>query len=352
MRILLTNDDGMNARGLSCSKPSRATSATTSGSWRPTEEQSGAGHSLTLTTPVRLRQHDERRFSVTGTPTDAVMLALAHVMKDSPPDVILSGINRGANLAEDVTYSGTVSAAMEGALAGVRSIALSQAYSREGMGDTVPFAAAEAWAERVIAPLLQFETGPSTLINVNFPALPPDEVKGIRVCRQGIRDYGRLVSCSAPTRGDMIITGSGWDRWSRRQGHSTDLEAIADGYVSVSPLHLDLTHDPVAGVAQAPPRVRSVAFATTSRARGVLPVAECLVDDASHVEVAWRHGHWRARLKRRGIWPAAAAKADRLMLDIGRPRHEALHQGLGESAMAARLRQRSQEELVGKHART
>ena len=86
----------------------------------PTEEQSGAGHSLTLTTPVRLRKHDERRFSVTGTPTDAVMLALAHVMKDSPPDVILSGINRGANLAEDVTYSGTVSAAMEGALAGVR----------------------------------------------------------------------------------------------------------------------------------------------------------------------------------------------------------------------------------------
>src|SRR5690348_18494931 len=84
------------------------------------------------------------------------MLALAHIMKDSPPDVILSGINRGANLAEDVTYSGTVSAAMEGALAGVRSVALSQAYSREGMGDTVPFAAAEAWAERVLGPLLDF----------------------------------------------------------------------------------------------------------------------------------------------------------------------------------------------------
>ena len=118
---------------------------------------------------MRLRRHGERRFSVTGTPTDAVMLALAHVMKDNPPDVILSGINRGANLAEDVTYSGTVSAAMEGALAGVRSIALSQAYSREGMGDTVPFAAAEAWAERVLAPLLEFDMAPRHPGQRQFP---------------------------------------------------------------------------------------------------------------------------------------------------------------------------------------
>ncbi|MEA3059708.1 MAG: 5/3-nucleotidase, partial [Sphingomonadales bacterium] len=120
MRILITNDDGVNARGLRLLET--AARRFTDDIWvvAPSEEQSGAGHSLTLTEPVRLRRHDERRFSVTGTPTDAVMLALAHVMKDSPPDVILSGINRGANLAEDVTYSGTVSAAMEGALAGVR----------------------------------------------------------------------------------------------------------------------------------------------------------------------------------------------------------------------------------------
>src|SRR5678816_888109 len=192
MRILLTNDDGINARGLDLLES--VAQAFSEDIWvvAPTEEQSGAGHSLTLTEPVRLRKHDNRRFSVTGTPTDAVMLALAHIMKDSPPDLILSGINRGANLGEDVTYSGTVSAAMEGALAGVPSIALSQSYSREGMGDTVPFAAAEGWAERVLAPLLQFQMEPRTLINVNFPAMPPDEVKGIRVCRQGLRDYGRL----------------------------------------------------------------------------------------------------------------------------------------------------------------
>src|SRR5690242_19313089 len=244
MRILLTNDDGINARGLKLLEAVARKLADDIWIIAPTEEQSGAGHSLTLTTPVRLRRHDERRFSVTGTPTDAVMLALAHIMKDSPPDVILSGINRGANLAEDVTDSGTVSAEMEGALAGVRSVALSQAYSREGMGVTVPFAASDAGPERFIAPLLNFPTDAGTLVNVNFPALPPEEVKGIRVCHQGLRDYGRLriVQRTDPRGYDYYWFGLG--PMLQTPGHSTDLEAIADGYVSVSPLHLDLTHDP------------------------------------------------------------------------------------------------------------
>ncbi len=243
MRILLTNDDGVNARGLALLESIAARLSDEVWIVAPAEEQSGAGHSLTLTQPVRLRRHGERRFSVTGTPTDAVMLALAHVMKDSPPDVILSGINRGANLAEDVTYSGTVSAAMEGALAGVRSIALSQSYSREGMGDTVPFAAAEAWAEDVLAPLLQFDVAPGTLVNINFPALPAEDVRGVRVCRQGIRDYGRLriVQRTDPRGYEYYWFGLG--PMVQTPGHSTDLEAIADGYVSVTPLHLDLTHD-------------------------------------------------------------------------------------------------------------
>jgi len=244
VRILLTNDDGVNARGLKFLEIAARRLSDDIWIVAPTEEQSGAGHSLTLTQPVRLRRHDDRRFSVTGTPTDAVMLALAHVMKDDPPDLILSGINRGANLAEDVTYSGTVSAAMEGALAGVRSIALSQAYSREGMGDTVPFAAAEAWAERVLAPIVAFETPPGALINVNFPALPADQVRGIRVCRQGLRDYGRLriVQRTDPRGYDYYWFGLG--PMVQTPGHSTDLEAIEEGYVTVTPLHLDLTHDP------------------------------------------------------------------------------------------------------------
>src|ERR1044071_8518136 len=187
MRILLTNDDGVNATGLKVLE--NIARAFSDDIWivAPTEEQSGAGHSLTLTRPVRLRKLGERRFCVTATPTDAVMMGLAHILKDGQPDLILSGVNRGANLGEDVTYSGTCSAAMEGALAGIPSIALSPSYAKEGMGDTVPFAAAEAWAERVLAPLIAAPFAPRTLVNVNFPALPPDQVKGIRVVRQGLR---------------------------------------------------------------------------------------------------------------------------------------------------------------------
>ena len=126
MRILLTNDDGYHAPGLKVLEAIAATLSDDIWVVAPADEQSGAGHSLTLSRPIRVRKHGEKRYAVAGTPTDAVMMALAKIMKDSPPDLILSGVNRGANLAEDVTYSGTVSAAMEGALAGVRSIALSQ----------------------------------------------------------------------------------------------------------------------------------------------------------------------------------------------------------------------------------
>ena len=244
MRILLTNDDGVNATGLKVLETiARAFSDDV---WivAPTEEQSGAGHSLTLTVPVRVRRLGERRFCVTGTPTDAVMMGLAEIMKDAPPDLILSGVNRGANLGEDVTYSGTVSAAMEGALAGIPSIALSQCYARQGMGDTVPFAAAEAWAERVLRPLIAEPMAARTLVNVNFPALPPAEVRGVKVARQGLRDYGRLqiVHRTDPRGYDYYWFALG--PMIETPGHSTDLEAVADGFVSVTPLHLDLTHEP------------------------------------------------------------------------------------------------------------
>lgn len=244
MRILLTNDDGVNAPGLELLE--EIARGFTDDLWivAPAEEQSGTGHSLTLTRPVRLRRLGEKKFAVAGTPTDAVLMALFHLMPDERPDLIISGINRGANLAEDVTYSGTVSAAMEGALAGVRSIALSQVYAREGMGDTVPFAAAAHWAPRVLAQLLDAPHEPGTLVNVNFPALAPEEVKGIRVVRQGIRDYGRtrIVQRTDPRGYSYFWFGLGPS--IETPGHSTDLEAIADGHVSVTPLHLDLTHEP------------------------------------------------------------------------------------------------------------
>ncbi|WP_157217040.1 5'/3'-nucleotidase SurE [Flavisphingomonas formosensis] len=248
MRILLTNDDGVHAPGLAVLETIARTLSDDIWIVAPSEEQSGAGHSLTLTRPVRLRRHDERRFSVTGTPTDSVMMALGMILKDNPPDLILSGVNRGGNLGEDVTYSGTVSAAMEGALAGVRSIALSQDYPREGMGDSVPFSAAEVWGAKVLAPLLEAPLAPRTLVNVNFPALPAAEVRGIRVVSQGLRDYGRgtIVKGTDPRGYDYYWFGLG--PMLHTPAHSTDLEAIADGYVSVTPLHLDLTHSPTLGL--------------------------------------------------------------------------------------------------------
>lgn len=242
MRILLTNDDGIHAPGLEVLE--RIARQFSDDIWicAPAEEQSGAGHSLTLSRPVRLRQHDERRFSVSGTPTDSVMMALRKVM-DTPPDVILSGVNRGANLGDDVTYSGTVSAAIEGALAGIRSIALSQVYATEGMGDAVPFAAAEQWGVKVLAPLLDLPLPERTLVNVNFPALPPEQIKGIRAVRQGFHDYARgsIVEGMDP-RGYRYFW-FGLHGIEHTLGHATDLEAIADGYIAVTPLQLDLTHD-------------------------------------------------------------------------------------------------------------
>ncbi|MGQ0558998.1 MAG: 5'/3'-nucleotidase SurE [Sphingosinicella sp.] len=243
MRVLLTNDDGVNATGLKLLET--IARGFTEDIWivAPVEERSGAGHSLTLTVPLRLRQLGERRYCVTGTPTDAVMLAIAWVMKDNPPDLILSGVNRGANLGEDVTYSGTVSAAMEGALAGIPSIALSQVYAAEGMGDTVPFAAAEAWADEVLRPLLAAPLAPHTLINVNFPAMPPSEIKGVRVVRQGMRDYGRLRIVQRRDPRGYDYYWFGLRPVLQTPGHATDLEAIADGFVTVTPLHLDMTHE-------------------------------------------------------------------------------------------------------------
>jgi 5'-nucleotidase len=190
MRILLTNDDGVAAPGLKVLETLARKFSDDVWIVAPADENSGAGHSLTLSRPVRVREHGPKHYSVAGTPTDAVMMAVGVIMKDHKPDLILSGINRGANLGDDVTYSGTVSAAMEGTLAGIRSIALSQVYSKEGMGDTVPFAAAEEWGERVIAPLLTMDFAPRTLVNINFPALEPKEVKGIRSVRLNREGHG------------------------------------------------------------------------------------------------------------------------------------------------------------------
>ncbi|MBC2663208.1 5'/3'-nucleotidase SurE [Novosphingobium flavum] len=242
MRILLTNDDGINAPGLTVLE--RIARQFSDDVWicAPAEEQSGAGHSLTLTKPVRLRQHAERRFSVSGTPTDAVTMALRKVMPQAP-DLILSGVNRGANLGDDVTYSGTVAAAMEGTLAGIPSIALSQVYTKEGVGNNVRFDAAEDWGARAIAPLLETPFAARTLININFPPLPAAEVRGIKAVRQGFHDYARGSLVEAVDPRGFPYFWFGLHGIEHTPGHDTDLEAIAEGFVTVTPLQLDLTHE-------------------------------------------------------------------------------------------------------------
>ena len=250
MRILLTNDDGIHAPGLKVLEAIARQFSDDIWIVAPAEEQSGAGHSLTLTSPVRLRQYDERRFAVAGTPTDSVTMGLRKIMP-AAPDVILSGVNRGANLGDDVTYSGTVAAAIEGALAGIRSIALSQVYAKEGIGDAVPFEAATGWGAKVVAPLLDAPFAPRTLMNVNFPPCVPGAVTGVRVVPHGRRKIGDALCQRMDPRGrayywigpltevDVVAP-------------DTDLGVLSEGGISVTPLHLDLTHGPtVASLRQA-----------------------------------------------------------------------------------------------------
>ncbi len=238
MRILLTNDDGIHAPGLTVLEEIARELSDDVWVCAPAEEQSGAGHSLTLHHPVRLREHGERRFSVTGTPTDSVNLALRKLFAERKPDLVLSGVNAGENLGDDITYSGTISAAMEAALAGIPAIGLSQAYRDTNFG----FDAARHWGAKVLAPLIDVQMARRTLVNVNFPALAADNVKGIRVVRQGFHDYerGSLAEGTDP-RGRKYYW-FGLQDSEHTLDHGTDLEAVEDGYIAVTPLQLDLTH--------------------------------------------------------------------------------------------------------------
>jgi 5'-nucleotidase len=241
MRILLTNDDGIHAPGLAVLE--RVARSLSDDVWivAPSSEQSGAGHSLTLTTPVRVRQHGPRRFAVQGTPTDSVLMALGKLMGGERPDLLLSGINRGANLAEDVTYSGTVSAAMEGCLGGIPSIALSQQTVERPVGEDA-FSVAEAHAAPLIRALFDLGWPRDVLINVNFPAGDHGPVRGVRVTEQGFRNIGETIIDERTDVRGFPYYWFGLGRETDEPGHESDLKAIRESHISVTPLHLDLTH--------------------------------------------------------------------------------------------------------------
>lgn len=239
-RILVSNDDGINAKGLAILETIARELSDDVWVVAPDSEQSGAGHSLTLTEPVRLRRLGDKRYAVKGTPTDCVVMAVNHIMKDELPTLLLSGVNAGGNLAEDVTYSGTVAAAMEGTLARIPSIALSQVFQRRRSGDM--FSVAKAHAKRMIECALDAGWEENVLINVNFPPVDADEVKGVRITEQGFR---ALSSMNIEERKDMRGMSYFWYGMGRdlgEPGHETDLKAIHEGCISITPLHLDLTH--------------------------------------------------------------------------------------------------------------
>jgi len=243
MRILCTNDDGIHAPGLKSLE--RIAAELSDDVWviAPETDQSGVSHSLSLNDPLRLREITPRHFAVKGTPTDCVIMGVRHVMTEVRPDLVLSGVNRGQNVAEDVSYSGTVAAATEGTILGVPSIALSQAYGPGGR-TAVKWACAERHGPRVIRRILELGMPRSTLVNVNFPDCEPQEVEGTEAATQGVRNQELL-------RIDERMDGRGnayfWIAFEKRRTEperGTDLWAIANNRISVTPLRLDLTDRP------------------------------------------------------------------------------------------------------------
>lgn len=250
MRILVTNDDGIDAPGIEILEAAARTLSDDVWTVAPAFEQSGQSHAITLTDPLRVARLGARRHSVNGSPADCVAVAMSVVM-DGPPDLVLSGVNQGFNIANDVLYSGTVGAAMQAASAGVRAIALSQAYGGLGQEKTVDiWDGARELCAGTLQRLIAIERGPATVLNVNFPPCPAADVAGLSVVRQGSRALHQLYT-------DDRTDGRGhayhWLRFRRDASnpeHGTDLWAMAERRIAVTPLRADLTaHDLLDGLA-------------------------------------------------------------------------------------------------------
>lgn len=235
MRILVTNDDGYLAGGIQTLARAAAQLGQVS-VVAPDREQSATSHSLTLHYPLRVRRASDGVQVVDGTPTDCVMLAVGELLEERP-DFVLSGVNHGANLGDDVLYSGTVAAAMEATILGIPAIALSHVGgSHDNLGD---------WSDTLCALLGQLMTRgdfpQETLLNVNLPPVRPDEVRGVRVTTLGRRAYvGSLTRASDPNGREYFWIGGGESKWWG--GPESDFRAIHEGFISVTPLHLDLTN--------------------------------------------------------------------------------------------------------------
>ena len=233
--ILITNDDGYGAKGLTALEESLAGLGTI---WvvAPDREQSGQGHALTLHHPLRLDQRGPRRFSVQGTPTDCIYLAVNKIMQEKPR-IVVSGINRGVNLGDDITYSGTVSAAFEGTLMSVPSFAVSQQVAE----DEARFDEAGRFSRSLVEQILHRGLPPDTLLNVNIPAVTP---RGVSITRQGKRLYpGAVIERADPKGRKYYWIGGAPTEWETDP--ESDFAALSEGLISITPLHLDLTNHKV-----------------------------------------------------------------------------------------------------------
>ena len=242
MRILITNDDGIGTPGLDVLEQIARQLGDEVWVVAPQTDQSGVAHSLTLHEPLRMRKLAARRFAVRGTPTDCVIMAKHFIMKDAPPDLVLSGVNLGQNTADEVTYSGTVAGAIEGTLLGYPSIALSLAHGHDGSG-TVKWATPRAHGVAMIQQLIKAGWPEHVLLNVNFPDCEPDQVQGIAITRQAYGHSGQLrINDRLDTRGNPYF----WVEYRRQRTtpkEGTDVAALNRKQISVTPLYLDLTHN-------------------------------------------------------------------------------------------------------------
>jgi 5'-nucleotidase len=234
--ILLSNDDGVTAPGLAALREALEELDEV---WvvAPDRDQSAVSHSVTLYRPLRIDNIGPRTFAVDGTPTDCINLGVNGILSQRPR-LIVSGINHGANLGDDVTYSGTVSAAMEGTLLGIPSVAVSLVIDGERPAD---FRTAAAFACRLTDTLLRSEIPEDTLLNVNVPNLPESEIKGFSLTRQGKRRYGDAIVEKVDPRGRKYYWIGG-DKLDFIDAEGTDFNATSNGHISVTPLHLDLTN--------------------------------------------------------------------------------------------------------------
>lgn len=240
LTILLSNDDGIHAPGLKALE--KIAHALSDDVWvvAPATEQSGTAHSLTLHKPLRCRELEPKKYAIEGTPTDCVLMAVELLMKDKKPDLILSGVNAGSNMGEDVNYSGTVAAAMEGISFGIPSIAMSQSLET---GNPIKWQTAIDHAPDIIRKLLDAGWPTDILLNMNFPNVVSQSVKGVEVVRQGSRPpYKSIIRNVDPRGKEYFWVGAVSDKVGLNGG--TDLAAVHNHKISITPLHLDLTHTP------------------------------------------------------------------------------------------------------------